>query len=413
MRRALLIAYHFPPAAGSSGIQRALRFARHLPEFGWEPLVLTVSPNAYERTSDDLMADVPAGTVVERAFALDTARHLSLGGRYIGAMARPDRWVSWRFAGTWRGMGMIRRYAPDVIWSTYPIATAHLIGAALQRRSGLPWVADFRDPMAQEGYPKDPLVWRSFKAIEEQTVGRAALSTFTTPGAAEEYRNRYPQARQRIAVLENGYDEESFAGVGGDTEPLLPGVTVLLHSGIVYPEERDPTALFMALRRGRDAGRLSADRLRIRFRAAAHESMLREMAARYEVEEFIELCPAIPYREALREMLRADALLVMQSAGCNAQVPAKLYEYLRAGRPILALTDPAGDTAAVLRGAGVSTIARLDSVDEIALQLPEFVEAARSGRAPLPDRGAVRQASRQGRTQELARLFASTLGSNP
>ena len=75
-----MVAYHFPPLAGSSGIQRTLRFVQHLPALGWQPLVLTASPNAYERTSDDLLAEVPAGTVVRRAFALDTARHLQIGG---------------------------------------------------------------------------------------------------------------------------------------------------------------------------------------------------------------------------------------------------------------------------------------------------------------------------------------------
>ncbi|MBC7705319.1 MAG: glycosyltransferase, partial [Rhodoferax sp.] len=147
-RKVLLIAYHFPPLAGSSGIQRTLRFVQHLPAFGWQPLVLSAQPRAYLRTSGDLGADVPAGTVVRRAFALDTARHLALHGRYIGAMARPDRWVSWKFDAVRQGLRMIREFRPDVIWSTYPIATAHLIGAELHRRSGIPWVADFRDPMA-------------------------------------------------------------------------------------------------------------------------------------------------------------------------------------------------------------------------------------------------------------------------
>ena len=93
MKRLLMIAYHFPPLAGSSGIQLTLKFVQHLPKFGWEPLVLSADPRAYERTSDDLMAEIPDSIVVRRAFALDTARHLSIAGRYIAAMARPDRWV--------------------------------------------------------------------------------------------------------------------------------------------------------------------------------------------------------------------------------------------------------------------------------------------------------------------------------
>lgn len=185
MKRILMIAYHFPPLAGSSGIQRTLRFVRHLPHFGWQPLVLTANARAYERTSTDLLADVPAGTVVHRAFALDTARHLALGGRYIASMARPDRWISWKIDAVRAGLRMIKTYRPDAIWSTYPIATAHLIGAELHRRTGIPWLADFRDPMAQEGYPADPLTWQCFTDIEKEAVGLARFSVFTTPGQPE------------------------------------------------------------------------------------------------------------------------------------------------------------------------------------------------------------------------------------
>ena len=213
MKRVLMVAYHFPPLAGSSGIQRTLRFVQHLPKFGWEPLVLSADPRAYERTSNDLMGEIPESIVVRRAFAFDTARHLSIAGRYIGAMARPDRWVSWKFAAVREGMRMIREFRPQAIWSTYPIATAHLIGAELQRRSGLPWIADFRDPMAQEGYPSDPLVWQSYHEIEANALQHARYSTFTTPGAARLYQGRYPNAANRIVVLENGYDEESFASL--------------------------------------------------------------------------------------------------------------------------------------------------------------------------------------------------------
>lgn len=406
MRRVLMIAFHFPPMAGSSGIQRTLRFVRHLPEFGWEPLVLTVTPHAYERTSMDLMADVPSGVVVNRAFALDTARHLAVGGRYFGWLARPDRWRSWQLAGAREGMRMIKRYQPQVIWSTYPIATAHTIGSTLHRGSGLPWIADFRDPMAQEGYPEDPLVWKSYKAIETDAVHRARFSTFTTPGAAAEYRTRYPMARDRIVVLENGYDEESFAAVSSATKaPLHPGMVTLLHSGVVYPQERDPTNLFLALRRLVDSGKLTAGDLKIRFRAAMHDDVLRVLARQYAVEDYIELCPPVPYSEALKEMLRADGLLVMQAANCNAQIPAKIYEYLRAGRPIIALTDPVGDTAGVLRGFGLDAMARLDSADEICALLPRFIATIRSRQALLPDAESVERASRQGRTASLAGLL--------
>jgi len=145
LKRVLMVAFHFPPLAGSSGIQRTLRFVQHLPAFGWQPLVLSAHPRVYEQTSGDLMGEIPDGTIVRRAFALDTARHLSLMGRYAGWMSRPDRWVSWKLGGVIDGIRMIKEYKVDVIWSTYPIATAHIIGAVLHRKSGIPWIADFRD----------------------------------------------------------------------------------------------------------------------------------------------------------------------------------------------------------------------------------------------------------------------------
>lgn len=408
-RSVLLVAYHFPPLAGSSGIQRTLRFVQHLPALGWQPLVLSADPRAYERTSDDLLAEVPAGIEVRRAFALDTARHLAWRGRYVGAWARPDRWVSWRFDAVRQGMALIRRHKPSAIWSTYPIATAHLIGAELQRRSGLPWIADFRDPMAQDGYPTDPNVWQHYDRIERHAIRTAAVSTFTTPSAAAEYRQRYPRAAARIELLENGYDEASFSSADPQAlaaaGPLTPGALTLLHSGIVYPSERDPTQLMVALKRLHDAGTIVPGQLKLRFRAAVAEDLLRRLATEQGVLDYIEILPSVPYRQALEEMLRADGLLVMQADNCNAQIPAKVYEYIRAGRPTLGLADPVGDTAGVLRQAGFTHLAKLESAADIAGTMAQFLADLRAGAAPLADAAAVRGASRTARSEAFARLL--------
>ncbi len=406
MRRILMIAYHFPPLAGSSGIQRTLRFVQHLPSFGWEALVLTVHPRAYAQTSQDLMRDIPQGTVVERAFGLDTARHLSLGSRYIGWMARPDRWVSWRLGAVPTGLKMIKEYQPDVIWSTYPIATAHLIGSRLHRLTGVPWVADFRDPMAQDGYPADPKTWQQFHDIEKDAAYNANLSTFTTPGTVREYQKRYPEAAHKMVLLENGYDEETFTGLQiKDSSPLVPGRVVLLHSGIVYPSERDPRPLFQAIQRLAQAGRLQPSDVQFRFRASHHEDLLRSLGQEYGIMPFIDICPPIPYRDALVEMMRADGLLVMQSNGCNDQIPAKIYEYLRAGRPMLCLADPIGDTAGVMKQAGLPDVAALESADDIAALLPEFLARLRQGQACLPQAEIVQQASRRQRAAEFVPML--------
>jgi glycosyltransferase involved in cell wall biosynthesis len=403
-----MIAFHFPPAAGSSGIQRTLRFARHLPQLGWEPLVLTANPRAYERTGEDQIGDI-AGMAVERAFALDAARHLAVMGRYSAFTARPDRWISWWLGALPKGMAMIRRYRPDALWSTYPIATAHKIGHDLACLSQLPWIADFRDPMAQDGYPADHKTWKSFRRIEAAAMERAQSSVFVTPGAARMYRERYPGVPQeRFAVIENGYDEDSFEGVdslAAARGPLKPGAFTVVHSGVVYPSERDPSSLFRALRTMLERGEVRRGEFFVRLRACGHEGVLQGLIDQHGVGDLVELAPPIPYREALLEMARADALLVLQASNCNDQVPAKLYEYMRCRRPLVGLTDPEGDTASLLRRFGVNELARLDSPEEIALLLRRVLGSLRDGRAPLPNADLARRASRQQRTAELARLL--------
>jgi hypothetical protein len=180
---------------------------------------------------------------------------------------------------------------------------------------------------------------------------------------------------------------------------------VLLHSGVVYPSERDPTHFFRALRLMLDEGRIKPHELRVRLRAPAHEGLLAKLIDEFRVTEIVELAPPIPYRSALHEMMRADGLLVLQASNCNEQIPAKIYEYVRSRRPIIALTDPSGDTARLLRDAGMQNIARLDSAREIASELSRFLDEARRGQAAGPSDAFVRAASRLERTRSLAGLL--------
>jgi glycosyltransferase involved in cell wall biosynthesis len=402
-----MVAYHFPPMLGSSGIQRTLSFVRDLPALGWRPAVLTAHLRAYPQLAAEPDCDLPPGVQVRRAYALDTARHLSFCGRYPQFLALPDRWVSWLIGAVPAGLALIRRLKPAALWSTYPIATAHLVGYALARLSGLPWIADFRDPMAHDGYPTDRRTWSSFLRVEQRVFSRADRIVFATPGAAQLYRQRYPDAADRIHVIENGYDEAAFAQAesGLDGSPLSPGAITLLHSGIVYPEWRNPEPLLQAIRTLRDEARIPAPGFRLRFRASVHDAYLQELVNRYDLGASVEILPPLDYGLALQEMRRADALLVLQSDGCNDQIPAKLYEYIRARRPVLGLTDPDGDTAAALQHAGFRHIAPLDAAPAIATTLETFLREVAAGTAPTPGPQAVAAASRHGRAIELARLL--------
>ena len=411
--RVLIIAYHYPPVAGSSGVQRTLKFTAYLRDHGWEPIVLTVTPGAYERVTDGQMAEIPPGLLVERAFALDSSRHLAVRGRYPRFLAMPDRWVSWWPAAVWKGLRIIRRHRPSVIMSTFPIATAHMVGKTLQRLSGLPWVADFRDNMTDPEYPPDPVIWRFNRRLESMAVHRCTKAVFTTGGALQMYAERYPDIPpSRWAIIENGYDEENFLDAERSFSPPPrhdDAPLTLIHSGILYPQERDPRPFFAAIHALKDAGEISARSLHIVLRATASDDVYRPMLEAADIGDIVELAPPVSYRLALQEMLGADGLLLFQAAMCNHQIPAKLYEYMRAGRPIFALTDAAGDTAQALRDNHTGTICDISNEEDIVRQLRDFVAGLRARSLKGTQGDAAARHSRRARTAELAALLTTVI----
>jgi len=404
-RRVLLIAYHFPPLQGSSGIHRTLAFSRYLRDFGWQATVLTVSERAFEDAPAANLQMIPAHVDVIRAQAWDCARHFALGGRYPNFAARPDRWASWIPFGVIASLRELDRRHYDAIFSTFPIASAHVIARALHRHTRLPWLADFRDPMATSTYPTDPAIRRSWTRIQDSAFDLASRIIVTTPGAADFYCKTYPSAdSSRLVVISNGFDPESLTG---SDQPApnehASGPTILLHSGTIYPRERDPAPFFRALKALRASGKISTATLQVRLRASGSDDKFRRMIAEHGLGDIVLLAPSIPYLQALQEMNSVDALLIFQASVCNQQIPAKAYEYLFAGRPILALADPDGDTGQLMRRFGVPGIAALEDERQIAEMLAVQLPRIRAGHYPVAPREAVMALSRRSRAAELAR----------
>ena len=148
------------------------------------------------------------------------------------------------------------------------------------------------------------------------------------------------------------------------------------------------------------------------MRASYHEDYLQSLIDRFEIGTIVSLAPPVSYNEALAEMVAVDGLLILQAANCNNQIPAKLYEYLRAQRPILALTDPAGDTAEKLRSVGVDTIVPLDSKEAIMEELGRFLALLRKGRAPVASVDKIKSNSREAGAEELAGLLDAITETN-
>jgi glycosyltransferase involved in cell wall biosynthesis len=253
--------------------------------------------------------------------------------------------------------------------------------------------------MTEPGYPEDPTTRRIYQWIERKAIEHGSRFLFTAPAAIRMYRSRYPALPpDQCLLLPNGYDEPDFAGLlprANKNQPLR-----LLHSGLIYPWERDPTAFFRALARLKAGGQVSSETLSVELRACGHESAYATQLQQLGIDDLVHLLPPLPYRDSLRDAAGADGLLLLQAACCDHQIPAKAYEYLRLNKPILALTTQTGDTAALLRQSGGATIVDLEDENAIYDAVPEFLRHVRRGAHPLPGNSAAY--SRQSQAKQLA-----------
>src|SRR5262245_46696232 len=246
-KRALMVAYHFPPEGTSSGVLRTLKFCKYLPAYGWTPHVLTLRERAYPVTDNRLLAQVPANAVIHRTRGGDVAKMIGVRGRYPGVFAVPDRHANWFPFGVITGLRAIRSQRLTALFSTSPHPTAHLIAATLRRLTHIPWVADFRDPWIEEGlYPRPgSLRCRVESHLERLVVNTADRITVTTPPFRHDLLQRYPGlSPSKVHVLFNGYDEDDFAGL--KTEARTDRLEIL-HAGGVAPDFRDPSPLLRAV----------------------------------------------------------------------------------------------------------------------------------------------------------------------
>ncbi len=403
----LMIAFHVPPWAAGSGHLRTLGFARHLPAAGWQPIILSARASAYPITAPLEDGIIPEGCPVYRVLALDARRHFGLGGKYPAFIAKPDRWISWYPAAVLQGLRLIRRHQITAIWSTYPIMTAHCIARSLSRISGLPWIADFRDPVSGSIESNDASMVASQLRWERRVVHDATRTVFTTASASRACAQRYPEAslNGRLSVIANGYDEALFADLPYLGTPKVDGPLVLLHSGVLYREGRDPIPFLSALARLKGDRVVDASNLKVVLRACGSYAMYADEVARLGIADLVEIAPRLSNREALAEQTKAHGLLLFQGEKYDRQIPAKVYEYLRIGRPIFALVGERGDTAALLRKTGAAEQVPLDDVDAIEAGLKQFIAALRDGRAAQVSPEVAVTFSRRAGAESLAALL--------
>lgn len=374
--KVLMIALEYPPCQ-SAGVQRTLKFTEQLPQFGWEPLVLTANNRSYLKLDES--QDVPQNIEVQRAFGLDVSRHLAIKGKYFGGLSVPDRYSSWVIGAVVKGLAMIKRHKPRVIWSTYPVPSAHLIAFILSKMTQTPWVADYRDPAPFHYFPGD--YGRVHRWVDRKVIENANKVVFATEPMKMLYQSQYSElSNDRVAVIENGFNEAVF-------EPLLEKLQSdqvperthlkgnqlqLLHSGALYPNGRNPEPLFKALAHYHDAKTDDMPSIKVSFRGSQSTPEYDSLVSKLKIEDFVEFLPPIPYEASIQEMTQADALLLIQGGVFHYQIPGKAYEYIASRKPVLALTSEGGASATLFAGVEQALFADSDSESAISKALEQL-----------------------------------------
>jgi len=370
-RKVLIVTYHFPPSA-ASGSFRLLGFARHLPRAGWQPVVVAPPQMPGEPVDPGLVEALPPDALVR------PVPYPSRAPRLLRRLAPQAVWLprAWRAC-----RAAVRAHQPAAVLTSGPPHWVHLLGLSLRRSFGLPWVADFRDPWLT-GARGAPGGWRArwLRYWERRVMASADVLIANAPNVCRMFQEAYPAAAPRFVSLTNGFDPI-------DNLPPVPpagdGIR-LVHAGELY-HGRDPLPLLEAMAGWNRQGSGPRMRLEVIGRSYLPVNLAQEIGRR-GLDGDVAMTGQLPYREALAAMARASILVLFDTPGRTCGVPAKLYEYLGAGRPILALAEPGGDTALVLRDSGVRhRLVSPRDAGQIRQALGELVRESTCQRPPVAD----------------------------
>ena len=368
-RRVLMIAAAFPPMGGS-GVQRTVKFAKYLPKFGWLPTIWSCKPDQSWPRDESLLLDLPSEVVIHRHATdgvVGSARRLSRrmanrGGlsarfgaaidwrleRWLGQRHALDSFVPWARGSVTVLQGLIEREKIDVIYSTFSPASNHWLALKMKRITGLPWVADFRDLWTDDYRYTESVPQRqhAHRALEQEILEEADIVVGVTERQTQVLARHVPDQGQKFITITNGFDADDFARVA-QPKPVKKGRFVLAHVGR-FDQWRTNDSWYTGLAHFIDSLGDGRDRFVMRIVGHAAPSTLEKVRATRSPCEFTGY---VTHGTALEEMLAADVLLLSVPGGPNAAsvIPAKLFEYLAARRPILVVGPTGGICEPIVR----------------------------------------------------------------
>ncbi len=404
MKNVLIIAYYFPPMGGS-GVQRTLKFVRYLPEFGWMPTVLTIKPYMFHGITDPaLLQELPPEVEVVRCYSLEYRRLRVLSRAYrenprlpqrgsfppkgvrdvpaqgalntlmhSAAFMRdfvfvPDYFIGWLPFAILGARHVVRRKRLDAIYSSFPPPTAHLIANILKRRYSIPWVADFRDPWACGEYTPFRSITRLHRkvsqAMESSSVHSCDKLIVAVPSSKEQFLQAYPTLPEdKIYIITNGFDEADFQQV----DVASAGGFTLAYVGTTHIDELEPFLSALSIIKEKNPKEL--EQWQVRFVGRVNSSIAMR-AEELGIGDMMHYTGYVSHKEAIKELLGASALLVTRSQ--RDAHGGKVFEYLRARKPILALCPSGGELARLIEGSGSGVAVPFDDPTSIATALRQL-----------------------------------------
>lgn len=416
-----MVAYQFPPVGGS-GVQRSAKFAKYLPQYGWQPVVLTRRANRIGVRDDTLLEELAADMEIIRTPPRDLTAFpgpLSKIGKFVAwKVLIPDGEILWMKRAMNEAAARLAKGDISCLYTTsYPYSD-HLMGLRIKQiYPDLPWIADFRDEWTNNPYllDKPHPAWRARRErlMERQVLEKADRIIANTPVMKRNFIALHPDLDLdwRMRVIPNGYDEEDFAQNGAASPEDRFTIT---YTGSLY-ERRTPDRFLEAAGRLVRTGRIPKEYLRIRFIGNIKEKPVLHAAAQSGLEDAVEIMPYMSHRECIGQMLKSHVLLLLEGGrGSECFYTGKLFEYIRTGRPILALVPKEGAAADLIRRTRTGIVCDWSDLACIEQGLARLYDDWARGCLKIdPDQGEIRRYDRRVLTEKLAGIMNEMAGVKP
>ena len=421
---------------GGGGVQRVTKLVKYLEECGWRATVVCGRPEDYWMRDETLVGDVPASARVLRvggASGLGVLRRLSSGRRTAGAAAAapaarrsargfallrratawtlvPDSYVGWRPFARRAALEALRADPADAILSSSPPETNHLVGLDLHEETGLPWLVDWRDPWFALHLHPAPTAWHRARhaALERRVLRAAAACTVTTTWLRDLVRERAGAGAGLLAhlhVIRNGFDPADFVAAGA-TAPAAPAPLTIVHTGMLTLT-RSASGLLHGLQHLFKQLPATRGRIQVTF-LGARESDNDAEVAKLGLGDCVRMQDYVPHAEAIAAMRAAHVLLLIKHTEprFTGLIPGKLYEYMGADRPILALVPPS-EAADLVHGLGWGEVAPPNDAVGIAAALAKLLAHHEAGTLPQAyERRSRERFDRRTQAHDVAALLA-------